>query len=208
VALAAADALRQALLVFDRDGGVLAANRTALEAIGRADLALARAVARGGTAWRLRLARAPLQERLDAALRALGRASDAVGADAAAPGGATRVLALTTEASGQPGLILRLVPLPPGAAGADPERRAVAVGAIVERRVDVAFEPAALCGLFGLTEAEARVALAYLSVDTVKDVARGLGISANTVKKHLCAVYEKTGCARQAQLIRLLMSLT
>jgi DNA-binding CsgD family transcriptional regulator len=52
------------------------------------------------------------------------------------------------------------------------------------------------------------VAEAYLRVDTVKEVGVMLGVSANTIKTHLAAVYQKTGCTRQAQLVRLLMSLS
>jgi DNA-binding CsgD family transcriptional regulator len=207
-ALAAADALRQGLLLFDRQGAVLAANRAARAAIGRSEAALVPVGRPDGPPWRLRLPRAPLQQQLDRSLHALGLAGDAGIADADPTGGPARILALT-EASERSGLILRLLPLPlPQAAGVgDSARRATAVGAIIDRQADLAVDPALLRRLFGLTDAEARVARAYMTVDTVKDVARDLGISANTVKKHLSAVYEKTGCARQAQLIRLLMSL-
>jgi DNA-binding CsgD family transcriptional regulator len=211
-ALAAADALRQGLLLFDRQGAVLAANRAARAAIGRSEAALVPVGRPDGPPWRLRLPRAPLQQQLDRSLHALGLAGDAGIADADPTGGPARILALT-EASQRSGLILRLLPLPlplplPQAVGVgDSARRATAIGAIIDRQADLAVDPALLRRLFGLTDAEARVARAYMTVDTVKDVARDLGISANTVKKHLSAVYEKTDCARQAQLIRLLMSL-
>ncbi len=109
--LVAADALRQGLLLFDRRRAILAANRAARAAIGRSELTLVPGSRPDGPPWRLRLASAPLQQQLDRALHALGRAGEAGIADAHLPDGAARVLALT-EASGQPGLILRLLPLP------------------------------------------------------------------------------------------------
>ena len=57
---------------------------------------------------------------------------------------------------------------------------------------------------YGLTLAEARVALAVSSGATVADTARRLRISPNTVKTHLHRVYEKTGTCRQAELARLM----
>jgi DNA-binding CsgD family transcriptional regulator len=65
-----------------------------------------------------------------------------------------------------------------------------------------------LVELFDLSASSARVAEAYLRSDTVKDVARELGISTNTVKTHLATVYARTRCSRQSQLIRLLMTLS
>ena len=81
------------------------------------------------------------------------------------------------------------------------------LGTIVDRSVAPRVALSMLRDLFGLTESEARVAEAYLRVDTVKDVAEQLGVSVNTVKTHMAATYLKTGCTRQAQLVRLLMTL-
>jgi DNA-binding CsgD family transcriptional regulator/PAS domain-containing protein len=60
---------------------------------------------------------------------------------------------------------------------------------------------------FGLTRAEARVALAASSGRTVVETASALGLSANTIKTHLRRVFEKTGTTRQAELARLMASL-
>lgn len=56
---------------------------------------------------------------------------------------------------------------------------------------------------YGLTSAEARVALVASSGLSIPETAARLGISPNTVKTHLRRVYEKTGTARQAELSRL-----
>jgi DNA-binding CsgD family transcriptional regulator/PAS domain-containing protein len=60
---------------------------------------------------------------------------------------------------------------------------------------------------YGLTSAEARVALAAASGLSIPAAADRLGISSNTVKTHLRRVYAKTGTSRQAELARVVASL-
>lgn len=57
---------------------------------------------------------------------------------------------------------------------------------------------------YGLTAAEARVALAITAGDTVSAAARRFGISVNTIKTHLRRAYAKTGASRQSELVRLI----
>ena len=58
--------------------------------------------------------------------------------------------------------------------------------------------------LFGLTPAEARVAMALMGGGTARHVAEGLGVSLHTVRHHLQSIFEKTGAARQSELLTLL----
>lgn len=58
---------------------------------------------------------------------------------------------------------------------------------------------------FGLTKAEADVALEILKGDGREAAAARLGISMTTVRTHLTHIFEKTGVRRQAELIRLLL---
>lgn len=58
---------------------------------------------------------------------------------------------------------------------------------------------------FGLTNAEAAVALEMTKGDGREAVAARLGISMTTVRTHLGRIFEKTGVRRQAELVRLLM---
>jgi DNA-binding CsgD family transcriptional regulator/PAS domain-containing protein len=58
---------------------------------------------------------------------------------------------------------------------------------------------------FGLTAAEANVALEIVQGDGREAVADRLGISMTTVRTHLTHIFEKTGVRRQAELVRLLM---
>jgi len=59
---------------------------------------------------------------------------------------------------------------------------------------------------YGLTQAEARVALAASSGKTMFETAKLLGLSPNTIKTHLRRVFAKTGTGRQAELARLMAS--
>jgi DNA-binding CsgD family transcriptional regulator len=57
---------------------------------------------------------------------------------------------------------------------------------------------------YGLTPAEARVALAASSGNTVGDTAQLLGLSPNTIKTHLRRVFAKTATGRQTELAGLI----
>ncbi len=60
---------------------------------------------------------------------------------------------------------------------------------------------------YGLTSAEAKVALAAGSGLPIPQVAQQLGLSPNTVKTHLRKIFAKTATSRQAELARLMASL-
>lgn len=64
-----------------------------------------------------------------------------------------------------------------------------------------------LTKLYGLTSAEADVAVAIMEAQGVAQVAELLSLSANTVKTHLASVFSKTSVRRQSELIRILMEL-
>ena len=61
---------------------------------------------------------------------------------------------------------------------------------------------------YGLTSAEVRVAVAASCGTTIADTARRLAISPNTVKTHRRRVFEKTGTTRQAELSRLMATIS
>lgn len=211
----ATNALKQGLMLFDAIGTVLTANgaaRRALERRGEVELApLGDAIGDAiDGAMRLRLKRPTLHQRFERAVRSCASSPARLAAPSARGAAERRAQALIlTFENGQPGLILHLSPLagPEDPPGTEPGLPAV-LGVLIDRAIEPRIEPTVLRELFGLTEAETRVAEAYLTLDTVKDVARLIGISTNTVKKHLSAVYHKTGCTRQAQLVRLLMALS
>lgn len=57
--------------------------------------------------------------------------------------------------------------------------------------------------IYGLTVAEAAVAGSIAKGQGVKDAAEALGVAPSTLRWHLQRVFEKTGTARQADLVRL-----
>ena len=65
--------------------------------------------------------------------------------------------------------------------------------------------PATLQLLYGLTAAEARVALLTLRGAGLRPIAEELAVSVSTVRIHLQRVFDKTGTHRQAALVRLLL---
>ena len=68
--------------------------------------------------------------------------------------------------------------------------------------------PAALLRhLYGLTKTEARVALLVARGQGLRPIADELSLSVTTVKTHLRHVFDKTGTRRQAELVRLLLTL-
>jgi DNA-binding CsgD family transcriptional regulator len=58
---------------------------------------------------------------------------------------------------------------------------------------------------FGLTPAEAAVAVEVLEADGLQAAAGRLGISLATARTHLAHVFDKTGTRRQAELVRLIL---
>jgi DNA-binding CsgD family transcriptional regulator len=60
---------------------------------------------------------------------------------------------------------------------------------------------------YGLTQAEAKVALAASSGLSIPETANRLGLSPNTIKTHLRRIFAKTGTSRQTELARLMASI-
>ena len=60
--------------------------------------------------------------------------------------------------------------------------------------------------LYGLTQAEARIAARLARGQRLSEIAGELEISINTVRGHLKQVFAKTGTHRQAELVRLVLS--
>jgi DNA-binding CsgD family transcriptional regulator/PAS domain-containing protein len=67
---------------------------------------------------------------------------------------------------------------------------------------------AALNQLYDLTPAEIRIFELICEGQTRDAISASLGVSVSTVKSHLFHVFEKTGCRRQVDLVRLAKSLT
>ena len=64
-----------------------------------------------------------------------------------------------------------------------------------------------LSELFGLSAAEVRLAERLMLGESPEEAAASLNVKVSTARWHLASLYRKTGTRRQAQLVRLLMSL-
>jgi DNA-binding CsgD family transcriptional regulator len=69
-------------------------------------------------------------------------------------------------------------------------------------------EDAILMTLFDLTPAEARIMSRIAGGQNATVLKDELGISTNTMKTHLARIFAKTGCARQADLVKLMSELS
>lgn len=179
------DSLELAIVVARPDGAPVFANRAAL----------ASAALRVGAGRRpIGTAVAAEQRRLLAAIR-----------DAATGGAGGAVL---LNAAGRAPVAALVAPLPPGLAEAMPGPRGLALVAL--RTFDGARPTIAdrLRQLFGLTGAEAELALALLAGQRPDEIAEARGVRISTVRFQLRAILDKTGTRGQSDLIRLLARLT
>lgn len=104
-------------------------------------------------------------------------------------------------------LSVQAVPLSAPARGAGitvPSSRLAACALIIQLATSSARVP--LAKRYGLTPAEAKVATLIAQGKLIPEVARELGVSRNTVKTQLRAIYLKTDTHRQGELIKLLAS--
>jgi DNA-binding CsgD family transcriptional regulator len=62
--------------------------------------------------------------------------------------------------------------------------------------------------LFDLTPAEARIMSRIADGQSAITLKDELGISSNTMKTHLGRIFAKTGCGRQADLVKLMSELS
>jgi DNA-binding CsgD family transcriptional regulator len=61
--------------------------------------------------------------------------------------------------------------------------------------------------LYGMTNAEAAVAIRLLQGDGIKPIAESMCLSIGTVKTHLQHIFDKTSTHRQAELVRMLLAI-
>lgn len=170
------DLMPQGLLIAAESGAVLACNRAARKIVGPINAA--------GTALTRRIAAAAF--------------------DHWRTTGARSYLSML-ERTGDAGLQIRAeLMAPQGEWGEDPAPLAAVM--LVPADATPAPSIPALQALYGLTEAEARVLERLVAGDTLDICARSLGVSRETVRSHLRAIFAKTGVGRQADLIRLVLS--
>lgn len=195
----ALDGLHLGVVLTSRDGDILHANRAAEAMLRNGD-------AVQGTGGVLRAAAPAAAEELRKAIRLAAR-------DEATMGQAGLAITLTgssmTDAAAPP-LFAHVLPMTGSELRTQLKPEAVAavfIGPPAATTRDLAPVEMKdyLCRRFGLTAAEAGVALQVLGGGGREAVAARLGVSMTTVRTHLSHIFEKTGVRRQAELVRLLM---
>ena len=185
-ALQALDALHIGMVLTDRAGRPIFANRVAEEILSRGDgLALVRG--------QLCAARPQDTRKLSALIQGAARTSRGLGEE---PGG---ILSLPTGAGTAITVLVspcpRLGMLEPAALvflGTPPGSLRLEGHSVAQR--------------YGLTRAEAKLLQALVDGGRLTDYADRAGITLNTAKTHLKQIFAKTGSRRQADLIRLVVA--
>ena len=180
----AADAIQRGLLLLDRDGTVLHANSEAERILDGND-GLAR------RAGRLHAESADARRRLQTAILA------AAGLPIGDPSGGW---VACCRPSGRRPYLLHVLPTPAGDCGT------LIVLIDLDRRIEPPVE--VLRRIYRLTRAESQVAVRVLHGDGLAPIAEELSVSLTTVRTHLQRIFDKTGTHRQAELVRLLLTLS
>jgi DNA-binding CsgD family transcriptional regulator len=176
------------MILVDANGGIVHANAAGNAILDAADFLRS-------TGGRLVAGDAPL----NAALQQIFIVADAGDAALGVKGVA---LPLTARDGGR--YVAHVLPLTSGA-----RRRAGlvynATAALFIRKValDASSPPEVIGEMYKLTPTELRVLLAIVDIGGVPEVAAALGVAVTTVKTHLSRLFEKTGVARQADLVKL-----
>ncbi|MGE3828502.1 MAG: helix-turn-helix transcriptional regulator [Steroidobacteraceae bacterium] len=123
-------------------------------------------------------------------------------AGARVPGVLTGMSVRRTSGRANLGVAVRAVPL---TGLAEPGLRAAALVVIRDPEARVLATHEQLQRLYRLTPAEANLALHIMDGCTVEEAARRLGVSRNTVRCQIRAIFAKTGVTRQTELLRVLL---
>lgn len=78
---------------------------------------------------------------------------------------------------------------------------------VVDPTSQLEIDPQLVAAAFGLTPAESRVAAGLGEGRTVRDIADATGRQGNAARKLLKQCYKKLGISRQADLVRLVLTL-
>jgi DNA-binding CsgD family transcriptional regulator len=188
----ALEAFAFGILLVDETLGVVHANPAA-------EAMIAKGEPIGSTRGRLALAEAASQSALESAVAQAARDEAALG---------QRGIGIpASRIAGKPAVI-HVMPLRRRAMLGGMVQRAVAALFIVPPGNTLVLPMNALALLYDLTPAEARIFELVCAGKTQTEIASELGIGRSTIKTHLLHVFEKTGCKRQLDLLKLATSLS
>jgi DNA-binding CsgD family transcriptional regulator/PAS domain-containing protein len=181
------DGLRSGVILVDADGKVMHANAAAhvLLSEGRVLRAPGGRVTSGDA-------------RADAELKAIFAAAAKGDTEAGARG-----VPLPGSGDALDPYVAHVLPLTVGERRRSAMPHATAAVFVHKATLEAFSPPEILAQTFKLTMSELRVLFAIVEVGGVPEVAEVLGVAPTTVRTHLSRVFEKTGVARQADLVKL-----
>jgi DNA-binding CsgD family transcriptional regulator len=181
----ALNALKCAVVLTNRSGGILHANRAAERKLRHGD--------------GIESVRGVLQAKAPEAARELRSAIQLAAEDETTLGKIG--LAIRLDEEGAPPAFAHVLPLARGELRTRLEPEAVAAVFVGGSDEDGGAE--ALAAAFGLSPAETRVMESLVAGRSLKETAAELGVAITTAKTHLDNIFQKTGVHRQAELMRL-----
>jgi len=183
---AALDTLTFGIVLVDRDLSVLHANRAAQEMLRQGDpIQMRQGVLHFA-------AGAPSRAAIERAIHELGQGETGIGG---------RGIGIPIRGNGEP-FVAHVLPLQ-GQSRRGVFPRAAAALFIAPATAPRRTPTDALSLIYDLTPAEARVFERLAAGNSQRDIAASLGIAPSTVKTHALHVFEKTGCRRQTDVVRL-----
>jgi DNA-binding CsgD family transcriptional regulator/PAS domain-containing protein len=186
----AVDSMRHGVFVVGQGGAVIHANRGAEDIVAAGDGVEVRSARLG---LRVPAADAVLQRSIP---EALGHCDS---------GGRSGSSMLCPRIEGKRSYVVHVVPFSPSTT--DPNQsRALVIVIDPDRRTEPCRQ--LLSCLYGLTKAESEIALRVLDGDGLRPISDEMSLSMATVKTHLQHVFAKTGTHRQAELVRLLLTIS
>lgn len=185
------DRLSVGAVLLDRNGRILRLNQAASEILARRD---GLAIVGGLLAATLNSENRELRRLIEQAIAAAGRHLPGIvaGMSVSRPSGGAQL-----------GIAVRAAP---PTEWSEPSSRPAAMVVIRDPEVRVLASDEQLKRLYGLTGAEAGLALQLMAGRTVDEAAQELGVSRNTARCQIRAIFAKTGVTRQAELLRVLLS--
>lgn len=180
-----------AIVLLDDRGGIVLANRAAANMGAEADGVTL-------TADTLSLARPADNQKLQ---NLVGNALRSIAKAGVAPGG----VMTAARPSGKRPYSIIVSPLSRGSFSLATLRAAVCV-AIADPEREPVLPVGKLRVLYGLTPAEARLAIHLANGEDLRAAADALGIAYTTARVQLSAIFRKTGTNRQAALVKLLLT--
>lgn len=179
------------VVLVEGDGTVLAVNATARAIMARTPLLAMRG---GRLVARAQADQAALRDAVAAMARAQGPRLDPD----------RHVSFAMVDSAETARLTLNVRPGPPYWPVSAPLRR-TAVVIVRDPGLAAPLPPGDLVALFGLTPAEARLAARIADGAGLDEAAEALGVTRNTARSQLQAIFAKTGVNRQGELVRLLL---